>query len=236
MKTEKWMLPAAFAILLSATASCDDWGKQDPPAGNQVIPTLENVAAYDFEAEEGIDPSWRLVANPGGNAPQIINDETELKGGKVLEIAGGHAVIANPLNRVVLQNAVSLTFWLYQPVATATDDDGNETTQPQDISSPLITFENDTANGRLAFNANGGITYNAADGEWIENDPSSVTTGYLNPGEWHYVAIIVDGDGYDYYVDGDRKVSKPVVDFDCSKIVKFANNVPVMTMKLSKLI
>lgn len=230
MKTEKWMLPAAFAILLSATASCDDWGKQDPPAGNQVIPTLENVAAYDFEAEEGIDPSWRLVANPGGNAPQIINDETELKGGKVLEIAGGHAVIANPLNRVVLQNAVSLTFWLYQPVATATDDDGNETTQPQDISSPLITFENDTANGRLAFNANGGITYNAADGEWIENDPSSVTTGYLNPGEWHYVAIIVDGDGYDYYVDGDRKVSKPVVDFDCSKIVKFANNVPVMTI------
>ena len=44
------------------------------------------------------------------------------------------------------------------------------------------------------------------------------------------MAIIVDGDGYDYYVDGDRKVSKPVVDFDCSKIVKFANNVPVMTI------
>ena len=30
MKTEKWMLPAAFAILLSATASCDDWGSRIP--------------------------------------------------------------------------------------------------------------------------------------------------------------------------------------------------------------
>ena len=57
-------------------------GKTGSPAGNQVTATLENVAAYDFEAEEGFDPMvYRLTANPGGQAPQIVEDEIK---GKVL--------------------------------------------------------------------------------------------------------------------------------------------------------
>lgn len=132
MKTEKWMSLSACAALLLATASCDDWGKQDPPAGGQVAPTLENVAAYDFESEEGIDPSWTLTANPGGMSPQIIEDETK---GKVLEINNGFVSFANPLNKVTLQKAVSLTFWLYQPVVTNVDEEGNETAEPQDLAS-----------------------------------------------------------------------------------------------------
>ena len=49
-------------------------------------------------------------------------------------------------------------------------------------------------------------------------------------GEWHYVAVVLNNGGYDWYVDGERKVSKVVTDFDCSKLVKFANNVPTMTI------
>jgi len=231
MKTEKWMPLAAFAALLTMTASCgDDWGKQDPPAGNQIVPTLENVATYDFEAEDGLDQTWQLIANSGGNAPQIIEDDTDMKGGKMLEINNGYVSLSNPLNNVVCQEAVSLTFWMFQPVVTETDGEGNEVVVEQDLSSPLVSFVNETGNGRLYINANGGIVYNAADGEWVENDPATVRTGYLNPGEWHYVGLMIDKDGYDYYVDGDRKVSKPVIGFDCSKIVRFANNVATMTI------
>ena len=228
MKTEKWMSLAAFAALLLPATSCDDWGKQDPPAGNQVTATLENVAAYDFEAEEGFDPMvYRLTANPGGQAPQIVEDEIK---GKVLDLNNGYVSLSNPLNKVVLQKAASFTFWMMQPVVTETDGDGNETALPQDISSPLIAFENEAGNGRMYITANGGINYSAADGEWVENDPATVTTGYLKPGEWHYVAVVLNNDGYDWYVDGERKVSKVVTDFDCSKLVKFANNVPTMTI------
>lgn len=228
MKTEKWMPTAALAVLLTTATSCDDWGKQDPPAGNQVKPTLENVAAYDFEAEEGLDLSvFRLSANAGGSSPCIVEDEEK---GNVLELNNGFVTISNPLRQVKLQEAASFTFWMKQPVVTVADEDGNEVAQPLDGSATLIAFENETGNGRLSINANGGIVYDAADGEWVENDPSLVTTGYITPGEWHYVAVVLNNDGYEWYVDGDRKVSKTVSEFDCSKLVQFANNVPTMTI------
>ena len=226
MKTEKWMPAAALAVLLATMTSCEDWGQQDPPAGNQVYPTLENVAAFDFDADEGLDLAmFTPVANPGGNTPQIIEDEIK---GKVLELNNGHVFFSNPLSKVILQNAASFTFWMKQPVVTTTDGDGNEVTEPQDLSATLLMFENETGNGTLSINANGGISYSAADGEWNENDPATVTTGYMTPGEWHYVGVILKNDGYEWYVDGDRKVSKTVTEFDCSKLVRFANNVPTM--------
>jgi hypothetical protein len=228
MKTEKWMQMAFAAVLLTAATSCEEWGKQDPPAGNQVNPTLENVAVYDFEAEEGLDPSaFRLSANPGGTAPEIIEDETK---GNVLRLNNGYVTLSNPLNKVTVQNAVSFTFWMKQPLVMTTDEEGNEVAAPQDLSGTLLGFSNATGNGSLTLNANGGITYTAADGEWIENDPASVTTGYLTPGDWHYVAVILNNDGYEWWVDGDRKVAKNVAEFDCSKLVQFANNVPVLTI------
>ena len=226
MNSSKWMPLAAVAMLVTSATSCSEWGQQDPPAGNQIKPTLQNVAAYDFEAEEGLDPmEFRLTANPGGAIPEVIEDETK---GKVLHLNNGFATISNPLNSVTLQDAVSLTFWMKQPVAVA--EDAEDATPAQDLASPLIAFENETANGRLFINANGGINYSAADGEWVENDPASVTTGYITPNDWHYVAVVISNDGYEWWVDGDRKVSKEVSDFDCSKLVRFANNVPTMTI------
>lgn len=228
MTKEKWISAASLALLLTTATSCSDWGRKDPPAGNQVKPTLENVAVYDFEAEEGLDPSlFKAVANPGGTAPEIVTDEIK---GKVLSLNNGYVSLQNPLNKVTLQEAASFTFWMRQPVLTITDDEGNETNIAQDLTGPMITFENTTGNGRLAINPNGGFSYSAADGDWAENDPSVVTTGYLTPGVWHYVAIIINNDGYEWWVDGERKVAKTVTDFDCEKLVKFTNNVPVMTI------
>ncbi|MDE5673805.1 MAG: hypothetical protein K2I44_00470, partial [Muribaculaceae bacterium] len=148
MKTEKWMPAATLAVLLTTMTSCEDWGKQDPIAGNQVYPTLENVATFDFEAEEGLDFfTFNPVANPGGTVPQIIEDEIK---GKVLELNSGYVSLSNPLSKVSLQDAASFTFWMKQPVFTSTDEEGNETIVPQDIAAPLITFVNETGNGSLS--------------------------------------------------------------------------------------
>ena len=230
MKTEKLLLSAAFAVLLTSTTACEEWGKQDPPAANQTYPRLENVAAYDFESEDGIDPAWRLTANPGGTQPQILDDETGIKTGKVLEINSGYVTLANPLNAVECQKAVSFTFWIYQPVVVNADEEGNEVTVPQDITSPLLTFENENGTGHFSIGPNANMKYDAADGEWNENDPSQFVTGYMKDGAWHYVALVIDDKGYDLYIDGERKVSKPVLDFDTEKVVKFVNNVPTMTI------
>lgn len=230
MKTEKWMPTATLAVLLVAATSCDDWGKQDPPAGNQVVPTLENVASFDFEPVEGAEglSAFKLFTNtPGTLPPTIVEDEFK---GNVLELNNGFMTISNPLAKVTLQKGASFTFWMMQPIVTEADEEGNEIAMPQNLDGSLLRFENETGNGSFSLNANGGFVYEAADGEWIENDPSQITTGYLKPGEWHYVAVVISNDGYEWYVDGDRKVSKIVDNFDCSKIVKFVNNVPTMSV------
>lgn len=229
MKTQTPLLMAISSVLLFTSASCqDDWGQKDPPAGGQVVPTLEEISAYDFEAEEGLDSKWVLHSNSGGADPAIVDDASEIKGGKVLQLDRGYVSLSNPYTSVKLQEAASMTFWLYQPVAVS--EEASDETPTQDISSTIIGFENENSTGHLRINANGGISYNAADGEWSDNDPASVTTGYMPAGEWHYVALDIHNKGYKLYVDGHQKVNKTVTDFDCSKLVKFINNVPTMTI------
>lgn len=257
-KTEKWMPLAAFAALVLGATSCEDWGQQDPLAGNQTYPTKELVATHDFEAEEGLDPMvYTLTANQAGQVPQVTDDETK---GKVLELCGGsYVTLANPLNNVALQKAASLTFWMYQPIVTA-DADGNEVEYVQDITSPIISFvgeevkdtpvegdesgeggspnEGETktrgtgspVTGTLYITANGEINYSATNGKWSENNPSEATTGYMTPGEWHYVAVVIRDDGFEWYVDGNRKVTKTVPNFDMSKLVALANNAQTLVL------
>lgn len=168
-----------------------------PPAGNQVVPTLENVASFDFEPVEGAEglSAFKLFTNtPGTLPPTIVEDEFK---GNVLELNNGFMTISNPLAKVTLQKGASFTFWMMQPIVTEADEEGNEIAMPQNLDGSLLRFENETGNGSFSLNANGGFVYEAADGEWIENDPSQITTGYLKPGEWHYVAVVISNDGYD---------------------------------------
>ena len=55
MKTKKWMCVIAAAAVMMTSSSCHDWGEMDPPAADDVYPTLENVAQYTFE-DETLDP------------------------------------------------------------------------------------------------------------------------------------------------------------------------------------
>ena len=205
MKTKKWTsFVAAIAVLLLGS-SCQDWGEMDPAAGNQVTPTLENVAAFSFDEPE-LDPIvYKTYANADGQLPSVVEDDVK---GNVLSLNNGYVTLNNPLNSVKVQKAVSMTFWMKQPLVVNVDEEGNETTEPQDLTGALIAFENENATSKMFFTANGWIKYNGMDGEWEDNNPATYATGYIPAGDWHYVALIMRNDGYGLYVDGQQKVER----------------------------
>ncbi len=226
MKTKKWMCCMAAVAVMMTSSSCHEWGEMDPPAAGDIYPTLENVAQYTFD-DETLDPMlFKTGSYTGVDIPELYADPEK---GQVLYLNNGYVTMANPLASVTCQSAVSLTFWMKQgQVETTMADDDAEETESQDLTGALIGFTNDNESGRMFFTANGWISYTGLDGEWSENDPSQYETGYITPGEWHYVALTVRNDGYGIYVDGQRKVDKVVADFDMSKIVRFMNKVSTL--------
>ena len=158
MKTDKWMSLAAVAVTLLLGSSCThDWGKMDPPAGDQVAPTMQDVASYAFDAEEEIDPLViQLFAYPDGEIPSLKEDE--LAQSPVLNLESGYARFNNPLKSVTVQNAVSYTFWMKQISDPVLDEEGNPVegqVQPQDLTSPIMYWENENSSASLQFTANG---------------------------------------------------------------------------------
>ena len=202
-----------FSILLFG--ACSDWGKMDPPAGNQVYPTLQKVGVYAFNDQ--IDSVFQLMSYTGGNQPVLESDEEH---GSVLHLDGGYLKLSNPLNSVKVQNGVSLTFWLKQPAL--------ENGATQDLNGAIFSFQSEDATQQMFFTANGWLSYKGADGTYDSNNPSSTQTGIITPGEWHYVAIAVTNTGYFIAIDGAKVIDKTVTDFDCSKIVQFMATAPEM--------
>lgn len=202
-KIRSSLLIAGFA--LAATSCSDDWGKMDPPAGNQVYPTLETVATLDFDAEEGLDPLvFNLVAYPDGQFPEVITDD--MVESPVLSLSNGYARIANPLNSVTCQKAASMTFWVKQLSDSIFDEEGEFLGLGiQDVKSPLLHWENGDASSTLDFSTNGWWSYKGAQGSWSENNPADYKTGYLTPDEWHYCALVLRDTGYAIYIDGKKK-------------------------------
>jgi len=86
MKTKQWLPLLAITMLFSGS-SCSEWGHVDPPAGNQTIPTLQNVGTYAFE-DEILDPSvFSLQTYDGGNVP-VLSEATEEYGSRHLSLDG----------------------------------------------------------------------------------------------------------------------------------------------------
>ena len=215
MKTEKWMLAAAAAILLT-NVSCDDWGEKDPPAGNQIYPSLQQAGAVDFETEEGLDPTWTATANAGGTAPAIIEDETTEKGGHVLEINSGYLALPNPLASLECQTAAGLTFWLYQPEAVETRAD----------NAAVVAFVN--GSDSFTISADGSLKYSGAEGNWSSS--VALPADSLAAAQWNFYAISVKESGYELSLNGNRLVKQDVADFDMSKLVAFVNKAQTLTI------
>jgi len=216
MNTKQWLPMAAVAVLLMES-SCSDWGIVDPPAGNQAVATLENVASWTFDDPQLDSKTFKAVAFDGGELPAVVEDESL---GNVLFLNNGYVSVANPLNAVTCQKAASVLFKMKQPVEV--DEEGN-VTSTQDLEGALFGFTNATKNESLWFTANGMLHYDGLDGFYEDNNPASVKTNYITPGAWHSVALIVRDSGYAIYVDGYLKTDKAVPDFDCSKMVAFMN-------------
>ncbi len=221
MKTRKW--PAiCLAILTLCMGSCQDWGQMDPIPGHQVLPKLEQVANLTFDDEKLNPEEIQTFAYPDGDIPSLFTDETF---GQVLQLEGGYARIFNPLNKVKVQDGVSLTFWMKQAIP---EEDEDASTFEQDVTGAIFSFENANSTQRMFFTANGWLHYEGVDGSYEDNNPADAKTGLISAGEWHYVAISVKNNGYFVYVDGLKKIEKTVSDFDCSKIVQFMASVPYL--------
>ncbi|MCM1503919.1 MAG: LamG domain-containing protein [Muribaculum sp.] len=232
MKTKKWMSLAAFVATLLLGSSCEhDWGKMDPPAGDQVYPTMQSIAAYTFDSEEEIsDPVViQLSAYEDGAMPALYEDE--LAKSPVLDLTGGYARFNNPLKSSGAQNAVSYTFWMKQVSEPVLDEEGNPIegqVMPQDVESPIMYWENENGSASLSFSANGWIKYDGLDSKWEQNNPAEYKTGYITPDEWHYVALILRDHGYAVYVDGEKKTDITSSDLNYEGAVQFAANAPYM--------
>ncbi|MBS6237236.1 MAG: hypothetical protein KH897_02410 [Bacteroides sp.] len=193
----------------------------DPIPGHQVLPKLEQVANLTFDDEKLNPEEIQTFAYPDGDIPSLFTDETL---GQVLQLEGGYARIFNPLNKVTVQNGVSLTFWMKQAAPESVEE--GETPEEQDLTGAIFSFENGNATQRMFFTANGWLNYTGVDGSYEDNNPASVKTGLITAGEWHYVAVAITNNGYFVYVDGLKKIEKTITDFDCSKIVQFMASVP----------
>lgn len=221
MKTRKW--PFLFMAILTALtlSSCQDWGESDPPAGNQVFPTLEKVAGLTFD-DELLPEEIQTFAYEGGETPTLATDDVR---GQVLHLNNGYARISNPLNKVKIQNGVSFTFWMKQNTTAVPASDEEK---GQDLEGALFSFQNENGTQRMFFTANGWLSYDGVDGTYEDNNPSDYKTGVMSADEWHYVALIVRNNGYALYVDGLKKIDKEVTGFDFNKITRFMASVPYL--------
>lgn len=222
-----------IAVMVFIFSSCsNDWGQADPPAGNQVYPTMEKLVTYTFDTDEELDPLvFNLKSYPGGQQPAIIEDE--IAASPVLSLDGGYVRMMNPWTVKESQAAASMTFWLKQVRKPVADNEaraeGDEEVQlePQDISSPLFHWENENGSSKLDFSVNGWWKYTGVDGSWEVNNPTEYATGYITPDEWHYVALVLRDDSYGIYVDGEKKIDSPA-GTDISNVVQFMTRAPYM--------
>ena len=233
MKIKKSLLTFACAIMvaLSFTACGDDWGRQDDPAGGQIYPSKQTVATYDFEYSEDKPEYSDMISHDEGC--EVVKDESLAS--NVLHLNGkGGAKIANPFNSVKLQNGAAITFAVKIDADVAEDG----TVADVDVARPLFSFGPEDENGaRFYFTANGQMVYSKPGQleslNLNENDPASVKTGILTPNEWHFVALQVSNDGYQFYVDGKKSLSgyqtsTSATSFQYKTLVEAINTLPYL--------
>lgn len=204
MKTRKWpYLLLSTAIIVFFFSSCHEWGEWDPPSGNQVYPKLQVLGNYTFDSFE--ETGFERLAYEGGKHPEIITDEEH---GFVLNINGGYLRLVNPYLNSKLQRGNSLTFWLK---LSQTNEKGALFSITNEDNTSGLSF---AGNGAVSFHSPGG-SFNSADGD------VQAVSGLLTTGEWHYLAVTFDTDGYHIYINGESAVDYKSTDFDFTQIRDF---------------
>lgn len=222
MKIKKSFLSGVGVILVAlGFCACEnEWGKMDAEAGNQITPTKQVVATYDFEPSEA-DATGLASVEETNKVCEVVADDS--LGSNVLHLdSAGHAKIANPLTAVKLQTGAAITFYVK--------------VDSTELDRPLISFGTGSANAEQFYiTPNGQVVYSKPGQleslNLNENDPDTYKTGMLTTGEWHFVALQVTDDGYQFYVDGNKSLSgkqtsTSETDFQYATLLKFLNSAP----------
>ncbi len=222
-------------LALNFTA-CTEWGEADPEAGNQTYADRTVVSTFSFEYGE--DETTLGDITDKTDVCEVVEDETLAS--NVLHLdANGCAKMANPFNGVKLQDGAAITFWLKTAGVTTESAEGEEATVEDDLTGAIFAFGSEAAGTeRFYFTANGQLSYtkpgNLESQNLDENNPSSVTTGILPAGDWHFVALQISDDGYQLYIDGNKSLSgfepqgNANTTFSYKTLVEFINTAPYL--------
>lgn len=222
MRISKLFLVAVGMIWMAACSP--DWGQHDPEAGNQTYPSREVVATYSFEYSDETPVFSDVDRTLSLKTCEVV--EVDTFGSNVLHLDSGYVRINNPLNNVTLQDGAAITMWV---------NIANE-----DLEKALFSFgydEEDSA--KFYFTPNAQLVYSKP-GQLESlnlnvNDPSSVKTNAIDAdGQWHFIALQVADDGYQFYVDGELKANDTQqhptysTDFDYKTLLNHINNAPYL--------
>ncbi len=193
--TNKFLLVLAIFGLLG-TWSCSEWGKMDPEAGNQVYPKLVLRGELKFGSE--FPEEVTLGAYEGGTNPSIIVDDVI---GYVPELNTGYIKTNSSLYEASLQKGISITMWV--KVSDTNPD-----------NAAVFSFSNDEGT-TLYMTENGSLTFETPEG----TTSNSVSEDLFSANEWHYLAIVINTEGYLVNVDGAETLNVSTSEIDFQKVI-----------------
>lgn len=211
-----------FGSLAVAAASCGpDWGKMDPPAGNQIYPSLQNVASYNFDEE--LDPLLVELASHLGGTPALVAVDDSVQS-PVLDIShGSYARLSNALKSVDCQTSASVSFW-YKQLSGITPEDGS--VAPIEASSSVLRWNMDEST--LDFTANGCLKLKSGDKTLTLNNET--TNDFIKADKWQFITLVVANDGYKLYVGGEEMPVNVPEGTDLSEAVAMMNRADYVTL------
>ncbi|MBD5275338.1 MAG: hypothetical protein HDS37_04460 [Bacteroides sp.] len=211
-----------FGSLAVAAASCGpDWGKMDPPAGNQIYPSLQNVASYNFDEE--LDPLLVELASHLGGTPALVAVDDSVQS-PVLDIShGSYARLSNALKSVDCQTSASVSFW-YKQLSGITPEDGS--VAPIEASSSVLRWNTDE--NTLDFTANGCLKLKSGDKTLTLNNET--TNDFIKADKWQFITLVVANDGYKLYVGGEEMPVNVPEGTDLSEAVAMMNRADYVTL------
>jgi hypothetical protein len=204
------MLPFAFS-------ACQKWGEWDDPSGNQKNPvppdaSVKAIAHFPFDTDlNAIDAgiSGETTVLSDGTEPEIVDDPAR---GGVLHQKGSYTRFKNPMQNLYVAQGASITFWVKMPEI--------------DLTGALFSFKNEETGSTLYFTGNAWLNYQSAENGFEVNNPNTDPTGALLPNQWHFVALTLTYDGYQIYLDGEKRYENPAGDGDYSNMVDLLTTAP----------
>ncbi|MDE6632880.1 MAG: hypothetical protein K2K23_07765 [Muribaculaceae bacterium] len=211
-----------FGSLCLTVVSCGpDWGKMDPPAGNQIYPSLQNVACYNFDEE--LDPLLVELASHSGGTPAVVAVDDSVQS-PVLDISqGAYARLANALQSVVCQTSASVSFW-YKQVSGQTLEEG--AVAPLNATSSVLHW--DMEGSTLDITANGGLKFKS--GDKAVNIAPEAANDIVKADKWQFITYVVAQNGYRMFVGGEEVPVVVPEGTDLSEAVGMMNSAEYVTL------